>query len=176
MEATQKKALTVPIRLVTILLLYSLLFQYMQWPYGLDLMLIGSLLLAFMYGIRFALKRKKLNLDYVKLSIVAVWTLRIVTLVFIGSTFINVFNVVLIGLGIWWFFEEGIDFYSNRKLKLNGTLKVIYYILIALSVLMCVVGILLRILHWPYGALIFTLGVLSVSLFMIIDLFVVKRT
>lgn len=148
----------------------------MQWPYGLDLMLIGSLLLAFMYGIRFALKRKKLNLDYIKLSIVAVWTLRIVTLVFIGSKFISVFNVLLIGLGIWWFFEEGIDFYSNRKLKLNGTLKVIYYILIALSVLMCVVGILLRILHWPYGALIFTLGVLSVSLFMIIDLFVVKRT
>lgn len=175
METNQKKVLTVPIRLATILILYSMLFQFMHWPYGIDLMLYSSIVLAVFYTIRFLYKHNKSHLDYVKLAIVVTWFLRVFIGTFISPRYSFVFDVILIGLGIWWFTEEGVNFYTHRKFRFGNTFKLIYYMLFALSFLICVVGMLVRIMHWPYGALIFTSGVMLISIFLLLDLFLIKR-
>lgn len=152
-----------------------MLFQYMHWPYGMDLMLYGSMGLLVLYTIRFFFKRNKSSLDYVKLAIVVIWFFRIFVSTFVGPTYSYIFDIVLIGLSLWWFTDEGVNFYNDRKFRFSNSVKLIYYILFALSFVICAFGMLLRILHWPYGALVFTSGVLLISLFLILDLLFIKR-
>ncbi|WP_175455536.1 GldL-related protein [Winogradskyella thalassocola] len=44
-----------------------------------------------------------------------------------------------------------------------------------LTIFTLVFGILFKIQHWPYGALLFTIGVLLLSLLLIFDYFIVDR-
>lgn len=86
------------------------------------------------------------------------------------------FEILLLILFIYWFIIEGPVYIKNRKFTKNRFLKVCYKILIALTAFMVFFGLLFKIQHWPYGSILFTFGILQISLLLIFDYFIVDRT
>ena len=172
---TPKKILTFPIRLALIIILYALLFINMGWPYGHNLIFVGGLILTVLYVIRFSFKKTKVRVDYVKLSIVLIWFLGLFGVIFNLFHINKIIDVILIVLIVWWLIEDGFSSIINRRLVNKTLIKVSYYFLLILSIGLLCVGYLFRIQHWPYGNIMFTLGVLLFSLLIIVDHFAIER-
>lgn len=173
--ATPKKILTFPIRIALIIMLYGLLFIKMSWPYGHMLLFIGTVILTVLYLIRFLNKRTKARVDYVKLSIVLIWFFGLFGTVFNWFHITDIIEIILIILTIWWLIEEGFSYFINRKLVNNSVLRGSYYVLAFASIGSICVGYIFKIQHWPFGNLMFTLGVLLLSILILLDHFVIKR-
>lgn len=171
---SKHKILTLPIRLALIVLIIGALFKVMHWPYSKELMLIGGGLVSTLYTIRFLFKKQKNRMDYVKIAFVLLWLSSYLINVFHIYSLPYVFNILIVGLFIWWFIEEGLNYFKNRKHKVGGAFRIIYYLFCYLTFIAMFLGILIKILHWPYGSLVFTIGVLSLCLLIIIDYFVVE--
>ena len=175
MEKSSKKILTFPLRLALIILLYGGLFKVMHWPYAQTLMLIGSTSIVVLYSIRFIYKKEKVRLDYVKLGLVLLWTTNYYLKAFHILNVPYIFEIVLLALFIWWFSEEGLTYFSRRKLKGKQLLKAMYYLFLGTSIACIVLGITFKIQHWPFGNILFTFGVLLSSIMLIVDYFVIKK-
>ncbi|WP_204344507.1 GldL-related protein [Psychroserpens algicola] len=176
MNKPASKILTLPLRLAVIILIYGALFKVMHWPYANPLMGFGSISILLLYLIRFFYKKEKVILDYVKLVIVLLWVFKYIIGVFHIMSLPYIFEILLLVLCIWWLIEEGLDFISNRKLKGHLFLKSLYYLFFGLTTCLLVVGIIFKIQHWPYGNIMFTLGVLLLSGLLLLDYFIVKRS
>ena len=176
MQNSAKKILTFPIRIVLLILVYGMLFLIMDWPYANQLLLIGSVLLAFLYSIRFLYKKDKKRIDIVKLGFVLVWVVNLILKTYHMVFIAYGLELLLFILFVWWLIEDGFKLVARRKLVNNGFVKFFYYGLCILTIALIVIGTLLRIMHWPYGALILTLGFLLLSMMLIIDYFVIKRS
>lgn len=175
LQKSRPKKLTLPLRFALIILIYGALFKIMHWPYAQTLMLFGSLFILILYTIRFVLKTEKAQLDYVKLALVVVWVIGYVLQVLHILNVPYIFNAILLALFGWWFIEEGLNYFTKRKLKDNGILKFFYYGFSICSLTLIIIGALFKIQHWPYGALMFTCGILLLSLMLIVDYFAIKR-
>lgn len=169
------KILTFPLRLAVIILTFGALFKVMHWPFAKQLMLIGGVSLGLLYTIRFVYKKNKSKLDYVKLTMILLWVFSYIVKAFHLINMPYIFEIVLLIFFIYWLAVEGISYFKNRKYKKNKFLKAIYYILIGLTVFTLFFGITFKIQHWPYGALLFTLGVLMLNILLIFDYFLVDR-
>ncbi|MGJ8548418.1 GldL-related protein [Winogradskyella wichelsiae] len=86
------------------------------------------------------------------------------------------FEILLLILFIYWFIIEGPVYIKNRKFTKNRFLKVCYKILIALTAFMVFFGLLFKIQHWPYGSLLFVLGILSLNILLFLDYFLIDRS
>ena len=175
MNSSPLKILTIPLRLSLIILILGALFKVIHWPYSQLLMGVGGVLIMVLYTIRFLYKKQKLRLDYVKLVLILLWIISYVFKAFHFISFPYIFDIIVLVLFIWWLAEEGFSFFINRKLKNNGTLKVFYYTLIIITICCLVFGVLFKIQHWPYGNIIFTFGMLLMTLVLIVDYFVTKK-
>ncbi len=175
METSRKKVLTLPLRLALSAAIFGILFKFQHWPYGNEIVLITSSIIAILYSIRFVLKKEKVVLDYIKLALILCWAFN-----YINSTFhfINVntiFNYILLILFGFWFINEGTTYFSkNRKLKDIKDLKTGYYVAWIITIIPLMFGILFKIMHWPYGALLSTLGFLFLSIMILVDYFVTE--
>ncbi len=58
-------------------------------------------------------KCNKSSLDYVKLTIVVIWFFRIFLNTFFSPAYSCIFDIILIGLSLWWFSDEGVNFYND---------------------------------------------------------------
>ncbi|MBR9915159.1 MAG: hypothetical protein GYB32_10105 [Algicola sp.] len=173
---TSNRIVTLPLRLALALFLYGILFRVMHWPYGEEIIVISGVATMILYVFRFLLKAEKKRLDYVKLGLVLLWMMSyIVDLTHLISV-PYFFQIIILGLLIWWFIEEGPRYFLKRQLKDNGFLKFFYYGFVISAVALILMGILLKIQHWPYGSIIFTLGILLASLLLIVDYFAIKKT
>lgn len=172
----QNKILTFPLRLSVITLNFGALFKIMHWPYGIQLMLIGGVSIGILYTIRVIKKVNKSKLDYVKLSLILIWVFSYLIKAFHLFIIPYVFEILLVILFIYWFFVEGIDYFKNRKFRKNAFLKALYFLLIAMTIFALFFGMLFKILHWPYGSLLFTIGVLLLSILLIFDYFLIDRS
>ncbi|NRD22195.1 hypothetical protein HNV10_03015 [Winogradskyella litoriviva] len=170
------KILTFPLRLSLIILIFGALFKIMHWPYATQLMLIGEVLIGILYSIRFIKKVDKSKLDYVKLSLILIWVFSYLIKAFHLFYIPFLFEILLVILFIYWFFVEGIDYFRNRKYRSNKFIKGIYYVFIVVTFLTLGCGIIFKIQHWPYGAILFTLGVLQLSMLLIFDYFIIDRS
>lgn len=169
------KILTFPLRLAIIVLIFGALFKVMHWSYATHLMFISSITIGLLYAIRFIYKRDKTKLDYVKLTLVLLWVFSYLIKVFHLFYIPYLFEISLLILFIYWFIAEGMTYFKNRKLKKNKFIKVIYYILIVQTICTLFFGIIFKISHWPYGALMLTLGILMLNILLIYDYFLVDR-
>lgn len=156
-------------------MLYGFLFIKMGWPFGHNLLFIGTVIITILYGIRFLYKKTKTRVDYVKLLIVLFWFLGLFGAVFNLFHMNEIIDVILIILTVWWLIEEGFYYFINRKLVNNMFLKVSYYFLLFLSIGFICLGYIFKIQHWPYGNIMFTLGVLLFSLLIVVDHFVINK-
>jgi len=170
------KVLTFPLRLSIIILIFGALFKIMHWPFANNLMLIGAVLLAILYTIRFISKPKKFLLDYVKLALVLVWVFNYLVGAFHIFYVPYFFQILLFILFIYWFIVEGPAYIKNRKFTKNRFLKVCYKILIALTAFMVFFGLLFKVQHWPYGSILFVLGILSLNILLFLDYFLIDRS
>lgn len=169
------KILTFPLRISIIVLIFGALFKVMHWPYAKVLMLIGSVVIGLLYAIRFVNKKTKTKLDNVKLAIILIWVFNYLVTAFHLFYVSYVFEILLLMLFIYWFTVEGIFYFKNRKFKKNKFIKAIYYLLIALAICTLFFGIIFKIQHWPYGALLLTLGVLTLNILLVFDYFIIDR-
>ena len=169
------KILTFPLRIAIVILIFGALFKIMHWPYANNLMLLGGASIGILYTIRFVYKREKTILDYVKLAMILIWVFNYLSNAFQIFYVPYIYEILLLILFIYWFYVEGISYFKSRSYRKNRFLKAVYYILIGLTVFTLVFGILFKIQHWPYGALLFTIGVLLLSLLLIFDYFIVER-
>lgn len=170
------KILTFPLRIALIVLIFGALFKVMHWPYAGQLMLIGAILIGVLYTIRFSNKHDKSKLDYVKLALILLWVFNYLVNAFHLFNIPYVFEILLLILFIYWFIEEGIMYIKNRKLKKNKFLKALYYILIGITIFVLFLGIVFKIQHWPYGSILFVLGVLILNMLLILDYFIIDRS
>jgi hypothetical protein len=171
----QKKILTFPLRIALIILIIGALFKIMHWPYANRLMLIGGVSISILYLIRFLYKKPKNKIDFVKLSLVFLWLINYLIDAFHVFNIPYLFEALLVALFIWWFTEEGVFYFKNRKFKRKGIIKMFYYLICYLTLLALSLGILIKIQHWPYGSLIFVLGVLLLCLVLILDYFLIEH-
>ena len=175
MKPLKSKILTLPLRISLIILIYGALFKLMHWPNANVLMLIGSTLVLVLYIIRFFYKIEKKLLDYVKLFLVLIWLFNYTITVFHFLKLPYVLEIILAILFFWWLIVEGLTIFKERKFKDNKVLKAIYYLLFGTCSMFILFGLLFKIQHWPYGSLLFTLGILVLSIVLIYDYFIVKR-
>ena len=169
------KILTFPLRIAIIVLIFGVLFKIIHWPFAHNLMLLGGASIGILYTIRFVYKKEKTILDYTKLAMILIWVFNYLANAFQLFYVPYIYEILLLGLFIYWFYVEGISYFKNRTYRKNRFLKAVYYILIGLTIFTVVFGILFKIQHWPYGALLFIIGVLLLSLLLIFDYFIVDR-
>ena len=169
------KILTFPLRIAIIVLIFGALFKIMHWPFAHNLMLLGGISIGILYTIRFVYKKEKTILDYAKLAMILIWVFNYLANAFQLFYVPYIYEILLLILFIYWFYVEGILYFKNRSYRKNRFLKAVYYILMGLTIFTLVFGILFKIQHWPYGALLFTIGVLLLSLLLIFDYFIVDR-
>ena len=175
MEKSEHNTLTLLLRVALIILLYGVLFKFMRWSFAQTLMLYGSIAVVLLYSLRFLFKKEKVQLDYIKLGVVVFWVFNYIVNVFHLFNLPYIFEIILLVLFVWWFINEGLSYFTRRKLMDNSFVKFLYYMLSIASLTLITVGVLFKIQHWPDGPLMFTLGVLILSFVLILDLFVVKK-
>ncbi|WGD35807.1 hypothetical protein [Olleya sp. YS] len=144
----------------------------MHWPYSNVLISSAIVGILIFYPIRFFLKAQKNSMDYVKLAIVILWCLIYGTKIFHLYLPPLVFNILLALLFGWWFVNEGTVYITDRKFKISFGFQYMYYVVAAFSIGCVGLGILFKIQHWPYGSLLFTIGLISIAILVIIDYFV----
>lgn len=169
------KILTFPLRLALVILIFGALFKIMHWPYAYNLMLFGGVSIGLLYTIRFFYKSEKSKLDYIKLAMILIWVFSYLAKVFHLFIIPYVFEILFLILFIYWFFIEGTTYFKNRNYRKNKFIKAIYYFLIVLTILTMFLGITFKIQHWPYGSLLFSLGVLQLNILLIFDYFLIDR-
>ncbi|WP_460220397.1 GldL-related protein [Psychroserpens sp. MEBiC05023] len=175
MKNIPSKTLTLPLRLALIILIYGALFKVMHWPYANTLMLYGSVAIAVFYTIRFLNKKEKIRLDYIKLGLVLLWVFNYLTTIFHLFKLPYILEIILLIVFVWWLVEEGVSYFTNRELKSHKVIKFIYYTFLMISVFLIISGVLFKVMHWPYGNIMLTLGILLFSIFLIVDYFAIKK-
>lgn len=177
MKDQSRKILTLPLRLVLIVLIFGALFKVMHWSYAKELMLIGGISIGVLYTIRFFNKKNKVQLDYVKVAFVLLWILNYFIKAFHLFSIPYILELALLILFLWWFISEGMDYINNRSFKKKGIIiKIIYYLLIGITVISLFFGVLFKIQHWPYGSELFVLGTLLLCIALVLDYFVIEET
>lgn len=175
MKDHQIKILTLPIRVALVILLFGVLFKVMHWPYATELMFNGGILLGVLYTIRFMYKTNKKQLDYVKLAFVLLWLFNYLVQDFHFFNLPLVLEICPLILFLWWFINEGLTYFNNRKFKIKGFVRVIYYVLIGMTSFALFFGLLFKIQHWPYGSELFVSGIVLLNTILIVDYFLFKR-
>lgn len=171
---TEKRILTLPIRLAVVVLIFGALFKIMHWPYAHDLMLISSITIAILYTLRFLFKKKKTTVTYVKLVLILLWIFKYFVDAFHLIKLPYILDVVILILFFWWLISDGLDFFKNRTFKVKGITKYLYILFSILCVLALALDIIIKIQHWPYGDLIFVIGILMLNFLIIADYFIVN--
>ena len=166
-----KKIFGLILRLFVSLLIFAVLFKVMHWPYANTILLPAVAGILIFYSIRFLFKNQKNSLDYIKLIFVFTWSFTYLNSNFYFIQIPKLLEFIPLVLFAWWFINEGTSYFSLSKLKGNSSFKIFYSIFLVLTLGLVILGIILRILHWPYGALLFTLGMLLASIFVVIDFF-----
>lgn len=174
MSTIRFKKLNLPLRICVSILLLGGLFKIMHWPNSSNLLLIAICSIMVLYPIRFFLKKEKETMDYIKLGIILLWCLSNFTRVIHVYQFPVLLNIALLLLFGWWFINEGTAYFTNQNLKLNGIYKTVY-VAVTVIIFGCILfGCLFKIQHWPYGNLLFTVGIFLASIFVIVDHFLRK--
>ena len=174
MREESKKILTLPIRLALVLLIIGALFKIMHWPYSLILIFTAVVTLVLLYIIRFLNKKSRNKLDYVKLGIVVLWSIGYFLKVSHVFKHRYILDIVVAILFLYWFCNDNPYYLIHRKFKKRGIIKVVYQILKVFTILSLIFGVLFKIQHWPYGSILFTQGIMSLCLFLVLDYFIVE--
>jgi len=175
--ANHKKKFGIPIRIAIGFLFIGMIFKIFDWLLAKEIMIIGFVVLATCYILRFYQKKEKLSLDYIKVILVLSWVLNgIFSILHIPYNF--AFQIIAFLAFLTWFIMEGTHYFiaedkNNAKTE-NYLGKVLWNLVIILGTLGVVVGALFKILHWEYALPVLVSGLLCILLYILRDVFVRK--
>lgn len=156
------------IRILISITIIASLFKLMHWPYSMHLYIIGLGGIFVLYPIRFFLKKEKTTLDYIKLIFVEL---------FCFTRFVKIHHLLKIDIiititniiGLAWILFEIYNYINNIKPKYKTILPHFNYNYI--FGLVIVVGVLFKLMHWPYANILLITGVILISAYFIYDSF-----
>ena len=162
MPKKRKKILSLPIALTLLILTVGFFARVHHWPYGFEINLVGFAFLGILYTIRYATKESKTLKDTSKMLMVLSWTI-VTILGLFKFTYTPYFVYFSLIIGFFWFILEIIDLTKPKSLndKINPVLLI--------GVVLMILFILIKIMHWPFGSIIYLLGLLISSFGFIID-------
>ena len=171
MSTIQSKKISLPLRICLSILLLGTLFKIMHWPNAYQIITIAITGILILYPIRFFFKKEKETMDYIKVIMIILWCLNYL----LGFNQVFGFSVLIILFG-WWLLTESTNYFNNNQLTLSNSAQNVYYGFIIISIGSIAFGTIFKVLHWPYGNLLFMLGVLLASILLIVDYFVRRKT
>ena len=166
---SQKLPLRIPLRILISILIIGALFKIMHWP-GANVIMVSAFgTIAIIYPFRFYKKAPKLLIDYVKLVLVLVWSIRgVFSTLHLPYAFI--FNaLVLFSFGLWIVLES-ID-YIQPENKEQTTFDTVFNVAFGFGAIFTLVGVTFKIMHWPYASLSLIIGLCLCALLFLKDIF-----
>lgn len=145
------KPVTIILRLAVAGLLFGMIFHLNHYSYSREYLAFCFAVIGALYPIRFSLKKEKNTLDWIKLSFVVFWSLN------------GIFSILHLPYQIWfqvpafvsllaWFFFGGPALLlEGNAAKFNKKLDLLIIFIYAVSVLSIAVGVLFKLMHWPYA-------------------------
>lgn len=165
------KALKKPIRAALAVLLTGMLMKVINLPYAAGIIFTSFAAILILYAIRFSKKKNKKSIDFIKMALVLFWTTN-------GLLKILDFPYTLlfqIGTGltfIAWFTMEGTAYFMGRNRKSqNSITDVMWNFIMIIGVLTIISGALMHLLGWEYSIPTLTVGLTTVTAFILKDIF-----
>lgn len=165
------KTLKTPLRISLACLVVGMFTRIINWPYSGGIILVSFLAIGILYAIRFAKKKEKKPVDYIKMILVLFWTtnglLRIMdfpyTILFQIGTAISF---------IVWFAMEGTAYFmDNDKKSTNTLIEIGWNFAMVIGVLVIIAGGLMHLLKWDYSIPTLTTGLTIVTAYILKDIF-----
>lgn len=145
----EDKVLTLPLLLAIAGIFVGALFMLMHWPYGRAIVIASCLAIVLMYPIRFARKRAKAPVDYLKLIFVLSGSIRGVFIMLHWPykwVWTSLSALSFLGLA----YLMGPAFFGIRETSSSGhKSNRLAYTVFVLSLILIMSGLLFRIMHWP---------------------------
>jgi len=162
MPKKRKKILSLPIAVVLLILIVDFFASVHHWTFDFEINLVGSASLGILNTIRYAKKESKTLKDTSKMLMVLSWV--IVTILGQFKFGYNPYLVYLsLIIGFFWLILEIIDLIKPKTLndKINPVLWV--------GIILLILFVLIKIMHWPFGSIVYLFGLSISSIGFIID-------
>jgi len=170
--STNRKILKLPLRISLAILLSGIIAKMLEWPYASKILLTGFATLGLLYVIRFAFKTEKRFLDFIKLTLVAFWSLYGVFTVMNFPYTLFFLTMTAIAF-VMWFIMEGTAYFLDEDRRTENTLyHILWNCVLVIGTLGVIVGSLLKILHWDYSIHLLSLGITLIMAYVLKDVFV----
>lgn len=172
----QKKHLTIPIRITLLFILIGVLFKVLHWyPLVADsIIFISFTVISILYAIRFSKKQTKGSIAYIKMVLVLFWSLNGIFTI-LHLPYGEVFQVVSLIAFLFWAAMEGTSYFINKEAQKNNSYYLLWNSIMIIGAFSIVMGALFNFLNWNYAAHLLVLGISSVTLYILRDVFVGKQ-
>ncbi|MFK7814277.1 MAG: hypothetical protein AB8B59_17395 [Maribacter sp.] len=170
--SSNKKILKLPLRISLAVLLAGIISKMLEWPYATEFLLGGFATLGFLYAIRFVAKTEKRFLDYIKIVLVAFWSLYGVFTVMNFPYTLFFLTMTSIAFVLWFIMEGTAYFLDEDRRAQNSLYHILWNCALVLGTLGVIAGSLLKILHWDYSFHILSLGITLIAAYILKDVFV----
>ncbi len=147
-----------PWRIAGAIVLIGIMLKILHVSYASPILLIGLAGVLFLYPLHFLKKRKKRFLDYAKLAFVVFWVLHYTFRVFhwnYGDIFTLLAQLSLVVLAIAFLYNK---FSGDKETSKTERWETLLYSIAGVCI---VLGVILSILHWPYGNFLLILGLVA---------------
>ncbi len=154
-------------------ILLSSLFKILHFNYSFELLLSGSIITLGLYIARTALKVSRIFADWVKLALVFSFCLRSV----INIGHLSFAEELKFGLALIQFVALAFLYFTNNLPRLFfRSSHTFLNIQLGLGLLLMLIGIVFKIMHWPGASISLVFGVLLMILWMILEPIINRKT
>lgn len=150
-----------PWRIAAAITFIGIMFRLLHIPYASEILLVGLAGIVILYPIHFWKKKKKEFLDYAKLFFVIFATLHYTFNVFHwnhGFLFTRLAQLSLLILIIAYLNDK---YYADDKASKKERWETLLYVLAGVGIIL---GVILKILHWPYGNILMISGLITAAI------------
>lgn len=168
---SDKKILTIPLRVSMCFILVGFIFKILHWQLATTILTLAFASILVLYALRFWKKTKKNFLAYNKLILISFWAINGLIQIFhlplaLYTQIILVFSLIL------WAILEGTAYFSkeNKNKKLNTSL-IIWNSIMVLGSLAILSGGFLMLMEWDYALALLTIGVFLITIYIFKDVF-----
>lgn len=173
MTVTTTKKLSLPLRLCIAFYVISILFDLLHWPLRAKLILVSVLGLLLFYSFRFYNKAIKGLVDQIKLFFVIIWSLNAINKSLHLIILPDFFGFLPYAVLLWLILIKGISYTELfGTLKLKNKQKTIYTLVFLIAVINIFLGVLFKIMYWPFASILLIIGLVLFSSIIIIDYFI----
>jgi len=171
----QHKILRAPLRMCISILFIGIMFKIMHWPFANILIIAPIVIIAILYPFRFAYKKQKLPIDFVKLFLVLFWALNAI-FTLLHWPYAMVFRTIAFVLLMTWLTFEGLNYFdiNLKDSSEKNRSKFFSIVLFILAAFFIMIGSAFKMMHWPGTGLFMIFGFIFAVVWVIKDLILTK--